>query len=227
MEYIQDKSLLEKYYIDQKFGVYFGLDIRPYTSVVRFEPEDIILKEGETPKKLYFLFRGRAKLFMSHKNGTVDLINYLRSPCFIGEMELFDQARPAKGVIALTVCECFCIDISMCREKLLSDVTFLQNVCRFLSDKNSADIMNYSRNQAYPLKVKLASFILMTENAGTYREKHTEACAYLGVTYRHLLYVMAEFVKNGILEKRESGYKIKDFDRLRELAEQTEASEYV
>lgn len=222
MEHIKKKQVIDKYFEENRFGTYFGFDIRPYTSVVRFGPDDIILIEGETPKKLYFLFQGRAKLFMSHKNGTVDLINYLKSPCFIGEMEMFDQARPAKGVVALTVCDCFCIDISACRDLLLNDVTFLQNVCRLLSDKNSGDIKNYSRNQAYPLKVKLASFILMTENAGVYREKHTEAAGYLGVTYRHLLYVIAEFVKNGILEKSSVGYRIIDRKKLNELAEWSE-----
>lgn len=222
MKHIKDKTLIDKYFEDNHFETYFGFDIRPFTSVVRFEPDDVILIEGEAPQKLYFLFKGRAKLFMSHKNGTVDLINYLRFPCFIGEMELFDPARPAKGVIALTVCECFCIDVAACKERLLNDVTFLQNVCRLLSDKNSGDIKNYSRNQAYPLKVKLASFILMTENKGIYREKHTEASAYLGVTYRHLLYVIAEFVKEGILTKSPIGYRILDRKRLNELAEWSE-----
>lgn len=220
MKYINEQQLIEKAYDNHCFGDYFGFDIRPYTSLVRFEPEDIILKEGEPPENLYFLFQGRAKLFMSHKNGTIDLINYLKSPCFIGEMELFNHTRPAKGVIALTACECFCIDISLCRDLLLDDAVFLRNVCRLLIDKNMGDVANYSRNQAYPLKVKLASFILMTENAGVYREKHTEAAGHLGVTYRHLLYVMAEFVKAGILEKRDSGYRILDWERLRELAEQ-------
>ena len=98
----------------------------------------------------------------------------------------------------------------------------MQNVCRLLSDKNSGDIKNYSRNQAYPLKVKLASFILMTENNGVYREKHTEASGYLGVTYRHLLYVIADFVKEGILEKSPTGYRILNRKRLNELAEWSE-----
>jgi CRP/FNR family putative post-exponential-phase nitrogen-starvation transcriptional regulator len=33
---------------------------------------------------------------------------------------------------------------------------------------------------------------------------------YLGVTYRHLLYVLAELGKEGILEKTNQGYRIID-----------------
>lgn len=35
-----------------------------------------------------------------------------------------------------------------------------------------------------------------------YREKHTEVSEFLGVTYRHLLYVLADFVKRGYLKKQ-------------------------
>ena len=222
MKQITNREQINQRYEDTSFDSMFGFDVRPYTSLVRFGPDEMILSEGEIPKKLYFLYQGRAKLFMSHKNGTIDLINYLKAPCFIGEMELFDPARPAKGVMALTVCDCFCIDIGKCKDKLLKDITFLQNVCRLLSEKNSGDIKNYSRNQAYPLKVKLASFILMTEHKDIYREKHTEAAGYLGVTYRHLLYVIAQFVKEGILEKSPMGYRIADRKKLKQLAEYSE-----
>ena len=40
---------------------------------------------------------------------------------------------------------------------------------------------------------------------------------YLGVTYRHLLYVIAKFVKSGILEKSEQGYVIKNESALRKI----------
>ena len=50
-----------------------------------------------------------------------------------------------------------------------------------------------------------------------YREQHTEAAEYLGVTYRHLLYVLAEFVKEGILEKTKTGYRIIDMEKLGDI----------
>ena len=95
----------------------------------------------------------------------------------------------------------------------------MQNLCKFLSRKTLSDVQNYSRNQAYPLKTKLASFILLTANNGLYRERHTETASYLGVTYRHLLYVLAEFVKDGILEKTPHGYRIVMEEELKQIAD--------
>ena len=44
-----------------------------------------------------------------------------------------------------------------------------------------------------------------------------EAAEDLGVTYRHLLYVLADFRKRGILEKTPQGYRVRDMEALEEL----------
>lgn len=219
MKQICHQELFNDYLDRHSFDSLFGFDIRPYTSLVRFDPEDMILQEGTKPDQLYFLVSGRAKLFISHQNGSVTLISFLESPCFIGEMELVSTPSPCHGVTALSTCFCFSINISACRELLLNDAVFLRNLCGFLSRKALNDVQNYSRNQAYPLKSRLASFILMTSNHGLYRERHTETAAYLGVTYRHLLFVLAEFVKEGILEKTTRGYRIVQEKELKKFAE--------
>ena len=192
-------------------------DVLPYTGTVHFDADEEILKEDEAPEYLFFLYSGRAKLYLTHENGRVTLINFLSAPCFIGEMELLDENRHANGVRAITSCECYAIDLSKCRSMLLKDTKFLRYLCRFLSDKATGNTNNYSRNQSYPLKNRLAAFILETSVNGYYREPHTEVADYLGVTYRHLLYVLAEFVKEGMLQKTESGYRIEDSEGLRKL----------
>lgn len=219
MKQICPTSLLEDYLDRYSFDSLYGFDIRPYTSLVRFDPEDVILQEGSEPDQLYFLVSGRAKLYITHKSGAVTLINFLEAPCFIGEMELVNTQSSYHGVTALSTCFCLSVTVSSCRERLLNDVVFLRNLCGFLSRKTLDDVQNYSRNQAYPLKSRLAAFILLTSNHGVYRERHTETAAYLGVSYRHLLYVLAEFVKEGILEKTPHGYWIVQETELRKIAE--------
>lgn len=250
MEYIRDTQIIDQYFQSSSFGACFGFEIRNYTSMVHFRADDIILEEGETPASLYYLIRGRTKLFITHKNGRRSVINFLEAPSFLGEMEVLysssglqyremeraamhngnssetpdaghmvSRGRQSHGVVAITDCLCFSVDIRACRDKLANDVRFLRHLCLLLSEKAKNDTYNYSKNQSYPLKIKLASYILMTENRGIYRERHTETAEYLGVTYRHLLYVLAEFTENGILEKNKAGYRIKDWKALGALAE--------
>lgn len=219
MKHIKDKNQIEGYYNHFPLSDYFGFDIRPYITVVQFEPEELILQEGEEPEFLYYLIDGRAKLYLSHDNGRIFLINFLSAPCFIGEMELIQAQMTSNGVKAITACTCFAIRIMSCKEKLLNDTTFLRYICVFLGKKALGNTYNYSRNQSYTLDVRLAIFILLTATNGYYRERHTEVAEFLGVTYRHLLYVLADFVKSGVLEKTPQGYHIANVKVLRRIAD--------
>lgn len=192
----------------------FEVDISPYVTLREFEPDEFMIQEGERPEYLYYLVEGRAKLFLSQENGRISLINFIEAPCFIGEMELIDENRLPQGVKAISACKCYQIQISKCRELLLQDTKFLRYLCAFLSEKATQNTNNYMRNQSYPLKVRLAEFILMMSVNGYYREPHTEVAEFLGVTYRHLLYVLAQFVEEGILEKTRLGYMVADEEKL-------------
>lgn len=216
---INERDLLEEYYNHFPLSDYFSFDIRPYTSIVKFGSTESILHEGECPGFLYYLIDGRAKLFLSQGNGRVSLINFLNAPCFIGEMELLGAQETANGTTAITPCTCYAIHTIKCKTQILNDTKFLRYLCLFLSQKAIRNTYNYSRNQSYPLEARLANFILLTSCNRLYREKHTEVSEFLGVTYRHLLYVLAGFVKRGLLKKTEQGYYIQDLNALRKIAE--------
>lgn len=213
----QDESIHE-YYNLFPLSDYFSFDIYPYTSIVKFDSAENILCEGEKPHSLYYIMSGRAKLFLSHENGRVSLINFLNAPCFVGEMELLGAQETANGVTAITPCTCYEIHVNKCRDKILNDIKFLRCLCLFLSQKAIGNTNNYSKNQSYPLEVRLANFILLTACNKMYRERHTEVADFLGVTYRHLLYVLANFVKRGYLKKTDQGYYIQDLTALRKIA---------
>lgn len=220
---ISENEVLEEYYNHFPLSDYFSFDIRPYTSIVKFDSAESILCEGKYPSFLYYFIDGRAKLFLSHGNGRISLINFINAPCFIGEMELLGAQESANAVTAITPCICYAIHINNCKDKMLNDTKFLRYLCVYLSQKAIGNTYNYSKNQSYPLEVRLANFILLTSCNRMYKEKHTEVSEFLGVTYRHLLYVLADFVKRGFLKKTEQGYYIKDLNLLRKISEGNEA----
>lgn len=218
MKKIIQQELLEDYYKQFPLADFFSFDMIPFVSVIQFESEEKILQEGETPSCLYYLIDGRAKLFLSHENGRTSLINFINAPCFIGEMELIGAQNRSNGITAITRCICYAIRINDCKSEILKDVKFLRHLCLFLSQKAIRNTFNYAQNQSYPLEVRLANFILMTSHNQLYRETHTEVSEFLGVTYRHLLYVLADFIKRGLLEKTDSGYFISDLPALQQVA---------
>lgn len=204
---------IEKYPINEKFS----FDIMPYLSVATFEAGEYILREGSKPNEFYYMFEGRAKLYLTHKNGKISLINFLESPCYIGEMEMIKAQNYSDGVQALSLCRCFAISLNECVNYIVDDKKFLIDLCTFLGKKALRNTSNYTHNQAYPLDNRLAAFILITSNNNIYREKHTEAAEFLGVSYRHLLFVISKFCRTGLLERTDHGYMISNLSLLQKL----------
>jgi CRP-like cAMP-binding protein len=217
MQIIQDPTVISTYINKFPINNIFDFDILPYIHLVQFNMGEFIMNEGSTPEQLYYLIDGKAKLYLTHKNGKVSIINFIESPCFIGEMELIRSQTESNSVQALTICNCFAISVINCRDKLLNDIKFLKYLCVFLGKKAITNTNNYTKNQSYPLENRLAAFILLTSNKLLYTEKHTEASEFLGVSYRHLLYVLADFCKRGILHKEDCGYRIMDLNSLNKL----------
>lgn len=209
-------SYIEKYPIQSLFS----FPITPYIRVCQFEQGEYIFKEGSYPEYMYYLVEGKAKLYATQKNGKVSLIHFLRAPTFMGEIELLNAERYSKGIQTATKSICLAIPIHACKDKLLTDATFLRYLCIFLSQKTTMFSAMYAQNQAYPLVNRLAAFILLSADHDFYKEKHTEVCEYLGVSYRHLLHVFAQLCEVNIIEKRSRGYIIRDKERLQELAKE-------
>ncbi|MEG0471243.1 MAG: transcriptional regulator YeiL [Solibacillus sp.] len=212
---------LRDFYIEQyPINQFFSFDISPYLTVHQFEKGEFIFKERSHPQFLYYMVEGKAKLYVTHKNGKVSLIDFITSPCFMGEIELLDSERVSKGIQTVTKTICLAIPFQHCRKILLTDVIFLRELCMFLSDKEMKVTAKYTQNQVYPLENRLAAFILLSSDQVFYKEKHTEISEFLGVSYRHLLHTLAAFCEAGILVKQNRGYVIQDKDKLLALSEE-------
>lgn len=210
MKEIWDEALKQQLITSSGYLAQFSFDATPHIRLFRFAAGEYLIKEGNRPTYLFYLARGRAKLYVTLANGKSALIDFLAAPCFVGEIELVDQQHEARAVQAIENCWCLALQIEPLRTQLLNDAFFLHKLCVFLSKKLCRNIVSSTQNQAFPLANRLAAFILLTQNEGVYREKHTQVAEYLGVSYRHLLYVLAQFTRAGLLEKQNRDYIIRD-----------------
>lgn len=209
------------YYIEHNtIQSFFSFDISPYIEVFEFDKGDFIIQEGAEPEYLFYMVEGKAKLYVTHKNGKVSLINFLTPPIFMGEIELLNEEKYSKSIQTSSRSICIGIAIEKCKEKLLADAHFLKYLCIFLSNKSTVHSAKYTKHQAYPLENKLAEFILLSSHHDIYKEKHTEISDYFGVSYRHLLHTFAQLADAGIIEKIKMGYKIKSKEKLQALADE-------
>lgn len=220
MREIRNKERIEKFMESCGYQDNFSFPVRDITRFFSFEPGEVLLREGEQPAWLFYLVEGSTKTCLTHANGKVSIINFIHAPYFIGEMELLGAQTEANGVTALCECLCLALPAAGYRDLLLNDVRLLRALCLQLGKRASSNTRMYTRNQAYPLENRLAAFIVTTAHEGIYSERHTEAAEYLGVSYRHLLYVLAGWAKRGILEKEGRKYRIRDWAYLKKKADE-------
>ena len=210
---------LRSQYIDKyNDPPYFSSSIKPHIQVHQFGRGEFIFKEGSIPEYLYLIIEGKAKLYITHENGKVSLLNFIEAPSFVGELELLKAEKYSIGVQTSTKVICLAVPIQTCKNHLLEDPVFLRHLSLFLSKKTHLLSFKSVQTQIYPLENRLASFILLSAEDDFYKEKHTEVSEYLGVSYRHLLHVLSQFCKAGLIKKYERGYLISDKKRLQELA---------
>lgn len=214
------KNKKKKIYLEKNSIAHlFSFPVEDFIEVREYQRNDWIIQEGRRPDYLFYVIEGKAKIYITHQNGKVSLINFINAKEYIGEMELLHDVYYTKGIQASTKTICFAIPIHYYRKQLLEDTKFLRELSKFLSVKASIMAAKYTQSLAFPLENRLADFILQTADGGIYKEKHVTVCDYLGVSYRHLLHVLTQFCEKGYLEKEGRNYQIKQHQSLHELAE--------
>lgn len=207
-----------KYMEQHSISHRFSFHVEEYMEVHEYKRDEWIIKEGKRPDFLFYVVEGKAKIYVTHHNGKVSFIDFIKENEYIGEMEFLHDEYNTNGIQALTKTVCFAIPIHRYRTQLLEDAKFLRELARILSIKATLMGAKYSQRLAFPLENRLAYFILQTADQGIYREKHVAVCDYLGVSYRHLLHVLTQFCEKKYLQKVGRSYQIKQYHALYELA---------
>jgi CRP/FNR family transcriptional regulator, putaive post-exponential-phase nitrogen-starvation regulator len=196
----------------------FSFPVEAFMEVHEYERDEWIIQEGMRPDFLFYVVEGKAKIYVTHQNGKVSLLNFINAKDYIGEMELLNDVYYTKGIQASAKTICFALPFHRYRKQLLDDAKFLRELTKFLSVKSTIMATKYSQSLAFPLENRLADFILQTADEGIYKEKHVTVCDYLGVSYRHLLHVLTQFCDKSLLQKEGRNYRILQSHSLHELA---------
>ncbi|WP_019154168.1 transcriptional regulator YeiL [Robertmurraya massiliosenegalensis] len=212
-------EIKRNYMMQHSIAHLFSFPVEEFIEIHEYNRDEWIIQEGMRPDFLFYVMEGKAKIYITHQNGKVSLINFINANEYIGEMELLNDVYYTKGIQASTKTICFALPTHRYRGQLLEDAKFLRELTKFLSVKASVMAAKYSQSLAFPLENRLADFILQTADEGIYKEKHVTVCDYLGVSYRHLLHVLAQFCDNGYLQKEGRNYLIQNDESLHELAD--------
>lgn len=214
--YLGSKALCEKYYKRYHIDEWFSYNIQPHIELHIYEKGDFICCEDGFPSHLFFLVEGRTKIYTTHSNGKVSLIEFNSPLTLFGEMEFVGTRKTSIPVQAMEKCICIAVRLEQCRNLLLNDATFLFHLSKYLADRTIKNARNFVSNQAHSLEERLCNFILTAETNGVFSVKLAEASEFLGVSYRHMQRAIANLCNQNVLSRSKEGYVIQDYPYLQE-----------
>ncbi|MDO5516774.1 MAG: cyclic nucleotide-binding domain-containing protein [Clostridium sp.] len=232
MEIINEEKLnyyINKYNIDDLFSK----SMRKYMTLHMWKAGEYLCREGEPLNYIFFITRGKAKVYKNFENGKSLLICFYDPFKIIGDMEFTRTNLADCSVKVIKDVYAVGIKFEEAGEILLNDCRFLRNICEYLGEKLSKNSTNSAINLLYPLENRLASYILAYLNYDeddAYEESknsdlsdeikfefegnYGEIAELLGTSYRHLNRTLKRMCEDNIIRKDERVYKVLDYDKL-------------
>ena len=189
--------------------------------LVRFSRGETFIRQGMPLTQLYFVASGKAKVCGASAGGRDLILCYYISKGMIGDVELMTgQREAASTVVAITDFLCIGVPIEPNAARLRTNLLFMNRVGEGLAQKLLQSSQNYLFDALHPAKERLCLYILQNAQDGVFSEPLTNTAGSVGVSYRHLLYVLAQFCRQGLIEYGPNGYLVRDPDGLRALEEE-------
>lgn len=137
------------------------------TALKRYQPEEIIFKEGEPGNKIYIIKQGSVRIVARKAEKNVTLGVLPTGACF-GEMAVISSAPRVATAVAETLCEVYEIDRSQV-DKMIGELPALFRAIVNSLIKRVTQLNNFAAEKAsmsHPL-ASLANLICLVHNATT------------------------------------------------------------
>lgn len=195
-----------------KYGIQ---DIPAATCCQYFRPGEAINREGLPVQFFFVVMTGQAKVCLTTVSGRNLVLCYYVSEGVIGDVELVtDNYTATATIIAVTDFECIAIPYCQNAEILKQNISFMNLIGGELAKKLLLSTNNFLSAALCTGEERLCSYILNGSQNNIFNDILTDAARSVGLSYRHVLRILNQLCIDGLLEKRESGYRIVDREKL-------------
>lgn len=185
---------------------------------VSYEKKEKIFCEGEPLERLIIMISGRARVSRSIQNGESILTGFYEGNGMIGELEFFTEGLIQHNIQAVSNVEGIGISLSTNIDYLRENLFFVNQLAKKLASKMERSSLNSAINQLVPVESRLCAYISLMSDEGYFRENMTELAELLGTSYRHLMRILSNLCKKGVLEHGKGKYRICDAQVLEKSA---------
>lgn len=184
------------------------------TTVKRFKSGKIIYREGKTPRGVYFIKKGKVKIYQSNQDGRKQIMYIYKTGDLFGYRPIIcDSVHPVTAA-TLEDCTFGYISANSFRKILSSNPELTKALLVSLSHEFSVWVNNVSVFARYPVKSRVALALLILREK--YKEKgkyieinlsRTDLASYVGSVKETVVRTLQEFRNADLILT--SGRKIK------------------
>lgn len=196
-------------------------DVLDKIDLCRYMTGESLIQEGYEMDYYYFFIQGRLKIYQTYENGKSFLIQFYTKPDSLGEVEIMEKSEAFCSVDA--VVDTLLLRIPMSDMKYLVEVhlPFAKYVAKSLSRKLTSANHNQAFNLLYPVKNRLASYLIWHcvdgENVA-YVDNNQEISSFLGTSYRQFCRAINALEDEGYILKEGRHIRILKYEALKSLA---------
>ncbi|KWW21409.1 MULTISPECIES: cyclic nucleotide-binding domain-containing protein [Peribacillus] len=227
MKKINDgRRILE--YLDQfQLNRVFSEGMKKKISLYQFKKGEILCARGEDIQHMYFLVKGKVKIFTTSPEGKAWIVRFKTPLALFGDVEYVKGMPVLHTVEAVSEGMVLCIHFDEVRAMESNRAEFLNFLLEIITQKFYTESHAASLNRLHPVETRLASYLLSLSSEGDgsmfHKEMGTsnlmEIADLIGTSYRHLNRVIHKLCEEGIIERRQGSLYIEDLPMLRERAD--------
>ncbi|QUI24005.1 cyclic nucleotide-binding domain-containing protein [Vallitalea pronyensis] len=224
MKIYKDDHLLEKYNRLHHLSQIMGEGYREHYAFHAYDAGELMCKGGEPVNYFYIFLKGKTKVYKTSDDGRILLLQFCHPMTNFGDMELINDTPYLSYVEAIDNCLLLAYPANYIQKVCLDRAAFLKYVCLDLSKKFDISSAKNTYNLLYPLKNRLAGYLVEyhminpTNDVLTLSETYKEIAEYLGTSYRHLYRCLNQFKEMGIIHVDGKKVRILDVEALQELS---------
>ena len=98
---VSDQHIRKEYIYKYPVQKLFSVPIEDLLEVHVFKKGEYICEELMAPERLYFLAKGRVKLYMIHQDGNISLAEYYEAGDILGELEFLGIRTQSQSIQAV------------------------------------------------------------------------------------------------------------------------------
>ena len=226
MKEIFDQEQINHYLKEHEIEAVFNDEIKAHMSISRFDQGELVCSQGDRPRALYVLVKGKVKIYTTSAEGKTLILSFKKPLELIGDIEYVRGSDIINTVEAVSPVDLIAIDHKWLKKYGKDHSPFLQFILEIITEKFHIKSNSMSFNLMYPVEVRLASYLLsvsydetdslLNEQLNSINLK--DAANLIGTSYRHVNRVIQQFSKDGLVERDNGRILILNRDGLSKLA---------